>query len=116
MPAANYVKSSETIEYTPVGDTPAGTVVTISGAAGTLIGITKADIKANKAGVVHLVGAYEVDKLSTDVMVIGQEVYWDSVNSRCTITKASWKTLGNVHVAAGNGDARVVVALIGRGQ
>ncbi|MBL9150299.1 MAG: hypothetical protein JNM94_16540, partial [Phycisphaerae bacterium] len=52
MPAANYVKSSETIEDTPVGATPAGTVVTMTGAAGTLIGITKADITANKVGIV----------------------------------------------------------------
>jgi predicted RecA/RadA family phage recombinase len=116
MPAANYVKSSETIEYTPVGDTPAGTVVTMTGAAGTLIGITKADIKANKVGIVHLTGVFEVDKLSTDVVVPGQRLYWDSVNSRVTITAASWKILGNAHAAAGNGESRVLCGLLGKDQ
>lgn len=114
MPAAFHVQDGNTIDHTPGSAVAAGAVVVITGGtAGKQVGIADRDIPANTRGALTLVGVYEVDKLSTDVVTIGDKLYWDAGNSRATLTASTHALIGIAVSAAGNGVTRVKVRLQG---
>ncbi len=66
--------TGESIDYTPVGATAAGTVVVL----GTrLVGIAPLDIAAGELGALDLVGVWRVPKV-TGSITVGSALYWDN--------------------------------------
>ena len=65
---------NKTIDYTPSGaDVLAGDVIV----QGELVGVAKVDIADGVKGALALDGIYDVVKLDTDVVAVGDKLYWD---------------------------------------
>lgn len=77
MPVTTYIQDGDAIDYTPVADTPAGTVVV----QGDLIGITKQDIAAGELGALAVTGVFDMPKAlgASTAVGIGTRLYWESV-------------------------------------
>lgn len=58
-------------------------------------------------------GVYELPKLSTDVVAIGDKLYWDNTNKRLTKTSTDNTLVATAVSAAGNGVATVYARLNG---
>ena len=73
---ARYIQKGESIDY--VNGTSkliaAGDVVVI----GNHIGISGTDIPAGATGSLHVVGVFELDKVSENEITVGTNVYWGS--------------------------------------
>lgn len=114
MPVAKYRGPGDTIDYTPNVAVPAGTVVVLAGGtAGKLVCVAAHDLVANEKGALHTKGVWEFDKLSTDVVTVGDKLWWDAGNSRMTLTASTHGLAGVAVTAAGNGVTRVEVRLNG---
>lgn len=114
MAAAKFIQRGDNIDYTPGVAVPQGTVVIFTGVGGgRLVGITNADIAANELGSASLVGAYEVDKLTTDAGDPGDKMYWDAGNSRATRTASTHALMGALIKSCVNGDTRCRIRLDG---
>lgn len=95
------------MDYVAAAAIASGAVLVV----GTKVAVALTDIANGATGSVQVAGAFEVAKLSTDVMAQGVLVYWDSTNSRMTTTASGNTLAGYVHKAAGNGTAVVQVVL-----
>jgi len=82
---------------------------------GSIIGITKLDIKAGTLGALALVGVYDIVKATGDgtAIVRGTRVYWDVTAQKVTTVATGNSYLGEVIVAASATDATVRVRLGG---
>lgn len=102
---ATLIKSGNvSIDHTPGSAVTAGVLQVVAGAtAGFLLGYPPRDIAANEQGVLDIDGVWEETKLSTDVMTVGDIIYWDAGNSRLTLTSAGNKKAGQCLKSAGNG-------------
>ena len=108
MPQAQFVHDGNSIDYRPVADTPAGTVVVQSD----LVGVTRNEIKANALGSLSLVGVYDFAKLAGNALAVGTIVYWDTTNFVVTSTAGALKKAGKVVRAAGIPDTTARVVLL----
>lgn len=74
MPTATFAHDGDAIDYTPVADTPAGTVIVING----LVGVTKRDLKAGELGSIAVTGVFDFPKpTGTDTgSGAGINIYW----------------------------------------
>lgn len=86
-----------------------------SGAAfkvGSIIAVAQSTA-ANAATVVGVTeGVFNLPKLATDVVAVGDTLYWDNTNKRLTTTSAGNTKAGYATVAAGNGVATVDIRLV----
>ena len=73
---AKYIQNGDSVDYIPATDTPAGTLIV----AGTLIGVTKLDIKAGNLGTLATTGVFDVVKGDgvSKAFAFGANVYWHS--------------------------------------
>lgn len=107
-PVAQYVQEGESVDYTPVSDVAAGTVVDL----GTLVGIATLDIAAGRMGALVVDGTWAVDKYAGEAIALGAPVYWDDGTKTATGTVAySEALMGFCARAAVAGDAKVRVRL-----
>jgi predicted RecA/RadA family phage recombinase len=97
----------DVIDYTPSSALSAGEIVVEQD----LIGQVVNDIAANEPGSLRIEGVINAPKLSTDVVAIGDVLYWDAGNSRCTKTASTHKIIGKASQASANGNSRVFVKL-----
>jgi predicted RecA/RadA family phage recombinase len=104
---AVFHQDGDAIDYTPVSDTPAGTVVI----QGELVGVTKAEIKAGKLGAISVEGVFDATKEPGLPMAIGDLAYWDVVNLFVTGTASGNTLLGKVVKPAEAIDVTVRVRL-----
>lgn len=70
---AQYVQQGRSIDYTPVSDTPAGTVVVQNN----LVGVPANDIPANTLGALHIEGVFDIVKVNGAINP-GAALYWDA--------------------------------------
>lgn len=103
MAIADKLNEGAYIDYTPGSAVAAGTVVVQAD----LVCVAEQAIAANTLGSLSTRGVYSIDKLSTDVVAAGAILYWDTTNSRATVTAATWKVFGRAIAAAGNGTTKV---------
>ena len=75
---ARYVQRGDAIDYTPTADVAAGDVVVL----GSVVGVTKLDIKAGELGALALTGVYEMPKSSGSSIAAGSVVAWDRTNRK----------------------------------
>lgn len=107
MAIADKCAEGNYIDYTPGAAVSAGSVIVQAD----LVGVAEKDIAANTLGALSVRGLYNINKLSTDVVVAGAILYWDVANSRATITASTHKAFGRAVAAAGNGTAKVLALL-----
>jgi predicted RecA/RadA family phage recombinase len=107
MSLTTYKQRGEVIDYTPGSAVSAGDIVVQVD----LIGQAVTDIAANTQGSLRIEGVINAPKLSTDVVAIGDVLYWDAGNSRCTKTASTHKIIGKALEVAGNGVTEVDVKL-----
>lgn len=104
MPAI-YFSRGESIDYTPVADVAAGTIVMI----GDLACVAKLDIKAGELGALATCGVYRVAK-GAETIAVGTKVYVTN-DGVATATEGSNKAIGTAITAAAETDAEVIVLL-----
>ena len=96
---ATRINSGDSIDYTPVADVASGDVIVL----GEINGIALVDIVANEIGALALEGIFQFACLSTDVVSVGDALYWDAGNSEATLTASTHKFLGYATTASANG-------------
>ncbi len=104
----NFVQEGNVIAFT----TPSGGVT--SGQAklfGAILGVAVADYAETTIGQYTVRGVFTLPKLSTDVVAEGAMLYWDSTNSRLTVTASGNTKVGYASSAAGNGATTVNILL-----
>ena len=82
---ARSVQRGDIIDYTPVGDTPAGTVVQL----GPIVGVTKLDIKAGELGAIDVTGVYECEKATGTAISKGDKLYFDATSGKAVKTPSA---------------------------
>jgi predicted RecA/RadA family phage recombinase len=107
MATTTYRQTGDLIDYTPGSNVSAGDIVVAS----ELVGQVPQDILANTKGSLRIEGIINAPKLSTDVVALGDVLYWDAGNTRCTTTASTHKIIGKAVEAAGNGVADVDLKL-----
>lgn len=103
----NYVQDGEIVTLSPTYAVSAGGGAKV----GHLFGIAVCDVAANASGEFALEGVFDVTALSTDTFSVGDLVYWDDTNKRCTSTATSNSLIGAALAAKGSGATTVRVRL-----
>ena len=104
---ARFIHDGKSVDFFPTSDIPAGSVVIL----GSLVGVTKLDVKSNTLGAVAAVGVYDVEKTNVAVP-LGSKVYWDATAKKANLT-ATGTTLLGVAVLEATVDDTVVRVRIG---
>lgn len=99
MSLTTYRQDGSIVDYTPGTAKSAGDIVVQVD----LVGQVVADLAANQKGGLRVEGVIHAPKLSTDVVAVGDVLYWDAGNSRCTKTASTHKIIGKAVSAAGSG-------------
>ncbi|MCA9132938.1 MAG: DUF2190 family protein [Planctomycetales bacterium] len=107
MSLTTFRQTGDLIDYTPSGAASAGDIVVQS----ELVGQVVADLAAGQKGALRIEGVITAPKLSSDEVDIGDVLYWDAGNSRCTTTASTHKIMGKAVSAAGSGATSVDVKL-----
>lgn len=109
---AKYIQRGDIIDYVPVADTAAGSVVFL----GAVCGITKIDIKAGELGAIAITGVYEFAKASGSAIDAGAALYWDAANAKVTATPNACPLGIAVAAAASAATAVRVLINVGAGE
>ena len=106
----SFRREGKTVTYSNTGSAISSGDVVVMGA---LVGVACGDIAGSTGvGEVQIEGVFELTKLSTDVVAVGDRLYWDSGNSRLTKTPSTHAFAGVAVKAAGNGATTVEVKLL----
>jgi predicted RecA/RadA family phage recombinase len=106
----NYINSGKTLTVTaPTGGISSGDGVLI----GNLFGVAAFDAAETENVEIQTTGVMVLPKQPTDVVAVGDLLYWDATNNRLTKTTTSNKIIGVAVAPAGNGAATVVIRLNG---
>ena len=103
---ARFKHDGKAIDFFPVTDVPAGSVIV----QGSLVGITKLDIPAGRLGALHVVGVYEVVK-SNVAIPLGSKVYWNNTTKLAVLDATGNAQLGIAVLDAAVNDAVVLVRI-----
>lgn len=108
MPA-KFIQEGAALDYTPVADTPAGSVVV----QGDLVGVTRVDLKAAQLGSIAVTGVFEFPKAVGvgSAIPIGTATYWDAANQVATKTASGNKLIGKSIKATVDADTVVRVRI-----
>ena len=87
---AVFIQEGAAVDYTPVANTSAGSVVV----QGELVGVVKHDIKASELGSIAVEGVFDIDKDEETVFAAGDLVYWDATAGQAVTTALGNKLLG----------------------
>ncbi|HOD83748.1 MAG TPA: DUF2190 family protein [Phycisphaerae bacterium] len=113
MAKARFIQDGNSIDYTPGADVTAGDVIV----QGSLIGVAKVDIPANKLGALAVRGVFDVVK-ANEQQALGAALYWDAdgnpyngtAGTGCATTTSGGNTfIGFAQAAAGATDETVRV-------
>jgi predicted RecA/RadA family phage recombinase len=99
----NYIQEGVVIDVTPAAEVLSGAGYLIGSGATGLLGVAVATIPISTLGSVRVRGVFELPKLSTDVVTVGIQLYWDDTNKRLTVTAGAHSFVGWATEAAGNG-------------
>ena len=82
--SARYIQKGENIDYRPVTDVRAKTIVPFPG----FVGITRLDIRAGELGALAVTGVFESPK-AAEAIDVGEAVYYDAENGVATKQKTA---------------------------
>jgi len=112
----NYIQEGDCLNYTATADIDSGDMVVMTD----LVGIAVTDIAEDAVGAVCIKGVFEVTKKTTDVVTIGQKLYFETGAARLTTDAddgeaepAAYVLAGYAAAPAGNTATKVQVRLIG---
>jgi predicted RecA/RadA family phage recombinase len=105
----NYVQKGENITVTAAAAASSGDIVKI----GSMIGIAAADAAIGDDLDLATTGVFELPKVSTDVLAVGDTVYFKSADGNVTSTASGNTKMGVAVTAAGNPSGTVNVRLNG---
>lgn len=95
MATARFVQDGDSVPYTPDSNVSAGDVIVLEDC----IRIAKVDITANELGALAMGGVFEVPKIggsAGEILVDGQDVYWDESAEVVTDEDSGNKYFGKV--------------------
>ena len=104
---ARFIHDGKSIDFLSVTDVPAGSVIV----QGSLVGITKLDVKADRLGALAVVGVFDIAK-GNAAIPLGSRVYWDTTAKQAVLSATGNATLG-VAVAEATADDAVVRVRLG---
>ena len=99
---ARFIHDGKSVDFFPTSDIPAGTVVIL----GSLVGITKLDVKSNTLGAVAVGGVYDVEKTNVAVP-LGSKVYWDDTVKKANLTATTLLGVAVLEAAAEDETVRI---------
>ncbi|MEG2961628.1 MAG: DUF2190 family protein [Janthinobacterium sp.] len=105
--AKNYIQEGNVLSYTATAAVASGAVAVI----GKRIAIALADIAVGETGSITAEGVFAVAKLGTDVVGLGDLLYWDAANNRLTTTAAGNTAAGFAAAPAGAGVGTVNIKI-----
>lgn len=70
---------------------------------GKLFGVAQAAYAIGDTAVIVLEGEFELPKIGSQAWAVGQKVYWDDANSRCTTVASGNSLIGGATAAVANG-------------
>ena len=105
----NYVQKGENITVTAAAAASSGDIVKI----GSLIGIAAGDAANGDDLDLVTTGVFELPKVSTDALAVGDTVYFKSADGNVTSTASGNTKMGVAVTAAGNPSGTVNVRLNG---
>ena len=103
---AHFIHDGKSIDFLSATDVPAGSVIV----QGSLVGVTKLDIKAERLGALAVVGVFDIAKGNVAVP-LGSKVYWDATAKQAVLTATGNAPLGVAVLEAAAEDAVVRVRL-----
>ena len=103
---AHFIHDGKSIDFLSESDVPAGSVIV----QGSLVGVTKLDVKAGRLGALAVVGVFDIAKGNTAIP-IGSRVYWDATAKQAVLTATDNALLGVAVQEADAADAVVRVRL-----
>ena len=86
---ARFIHDGKSIDFLSATDVPAGSVIV----QGSLVGVTKLDIKAGRLGALAVVGVFDITKSNTAIP-LGSRVYWDATAKQAVLTATGNAPLG----------------------
>lgn len=96
--ATNYLSAGHNVSVTAPAVKSSGDGVLV----GSIFGVAQTDA-ANGADLeIATMGVYTLPKLSAQAWTLGQLVYWDDTNSRCTTVASGNKLIGAATAVAAN--------------
>ncbi len=107
----NFIQEGNLLDVTPGADVASGAGYLVGAGTTGILGVAVANIANGAVGAVRVSGVVELPKLSTDVVAVGDALYWDDTNKRLTKTATNNSFAGHATVAAGNGVLVVQVLL-----
>ena len=105
---ATKVQTGDSIDYTPVVDVPAGTVIDL----GTFVGCALVDIPANIQGALEIEGIFDFVKSTSEAIGFGVACQWDDTLKRATASGAYQANIGYCVKAALAADTVVRIKLV----
>src|SRR4051794_13980504 len=98
--AKNFVKSGRVLSLiAPTGGVTTGVGVLLE----TVFAVALVTASAGVAFEGAVTGVWDLAKNSTDVWVVGDKIYWDNANKRCTnLPAAGFRYIGTASAAAAN--------------
>lgn len=109
--AKNFIQPGKQIDVAaPTGGVTTGKGVLI----GTMFGVALATAAVGVSFSCALTGVWDLDKVSTEVWVVGDKIYWDNGNLRCSnAPTAGFRFIGYATAAAANPTSTGKVRLVG---
>lgn len=107
MANAKFIAEGSSIPHTPGSDLASGDVVVQS----ELVGVVVEAIKSGRPGSLKVEGIFQFPKLTTDVVVAGDDMFWDDTADEATLTVGANKKMGKATEPAGNGILLVKIRL-----
>jgi predicted RecA/RadA family phage recombinase len=107
MSLTTYKQCGDLVDYTPGSAVSAGDIVVQVN----LVGQVVAALAAGEKGALRVEGVITAPKLTTDVVAIGDVLYWDAGNSRATKIASTHKIIGKAVSVADNGVTSVDIKL-----
>ena len=102
---AKYLSSGDAIDYAAGSDIASGAMVSF----GVRVGVAVSSILAGRTGVLVVRGVFASPKLSSDVVAVGANLYWDAGNSRLTLSDSGNVRAGYAARAAGAGATSIEI-------
>jgi predicted RecA/RadA family phage recombinase len=104
---AHFIHDGKSIDFLSATDVPAGSVIV----QGSLVGVTKLDIKAERLGALAVVGVFDITKGNVAIP-LGSKVYWDATAKQAVLTATGNAQLG-IAVQEATADDDVVRVRLG---
>jgi len=112
----NYIQPGKTVKIVAAGTVLSGAVQLIGPDPGGLVGIACHNALVNEDLEVQVEGCFEVTKKTTDVVAVGDPLYWDLSATEFTKTATANTLAGIAITAAGNGVTTCVIRLNGSAE